>query len=40
MDYVLVFIAGGALGYLGAWFQHNPTKWRELLALFKKKDAP
>ena len=37
MSYVLTFLIGAALGYVGAYFQHKPEKWAELLALFKKK---
>lgn len=37
MGYVLALILGAALGYVGAYFQHNPERRAELVALFKKK---
>ncbi len=37
MSYVLVLALGMIVGYVGAYFQHNPTAWAELKALFKKK---
>lgn len=34
---VPVFLAGIAVGYAVCYFQHNPERWAELLALFKRK---
>lgn len=39
MSYVVTALLGAAIGYIAAYFQHNPTAWPELKALFKKKDG-
>jgi hypothetical protein len=40
MSFVIGLLIGAALGYGGAYLQHNPERWAELKALFAKKDAP
>jgi hypothetical protein len=37
MSYVVIFVAGLAVGYVGAYLQHNAERRAELIALFKKK---
>ena len=37
MSYVIVGLLGIAVGYIGAYFQHNPDRRAEIAALFKKK---
>jgi uncharacterized protein involved in exopolysaccharide biosynthesis len=37
MSVIIGFIAGLAVGYIGAYLQHNAERRAELIALFKKK---
>ncbi len=37
MGFVIGLALGMIVGYVGAYFQHNPTAWAELKALFQKK---
>jgi len=44
MIFILGFGIGVAVGLAASWAYNNPeqrkAKWAELVALFKKKDAP
>ncbi len=37
MSYLIVALMGVGVGYIGAYFQHNPERRAEIAALFKKK---